>query len=540
MSTTVKLKKGLDRKIWQQMTPTPLANAAGHFMISSPTGYDKVALLIASASVHYLYNHLEDAWLTLPASGIAGTFAVGACGAFHQNGPTGTATAGTTTTITTNLTIPRSLAGSVIRITAGPNAGEERKILSNTIGANSVITVDTAFGTAITASSQYLLLTGRFYFFNAGTVAVGLKYYDRATNTWSAALSVTGLPTAWGTDGKLVAPYAFRRREKELNAVSATATTLVSPDTYSTDQHKLRIVRIISGTGIGQERTITSHTADTLTVDTAWSVTPDTTSVFVIEGNVSGMASSATGTTLVHTGKTWTVNQWAKSQVRIVEGTGVGQVRNITSNTADTLTVPAWGTNPDATSRYVIEPSDDYMFLMGNNAVTLYQYQISANTWSTLTPGVARAGAAATGFSANIPTNITNKIWLNENAYLNGRLIYSFRGGATATLDYYDIALNTWTNGLVYGNQTETFTSGSSYDVDGDNIYIIKEATGRAFRFNVPMNLLDPFSTLLYPQGAATVGDKLWTWSFIDGATEIKYIYNITHTSTAVNRVQII
>lgn len=540
MSTIVKLKKGLDRKIWQQMTPTPITNAAGHFTITAPTGRDKVALLIASVALHYLYNHLEDAWLALPASGIAGTFAAGACGVFHQNGPTGTATAGTTTTITTNLTIPRSLKGVMVRITAGPNAGEEREILSNTIGANSVITLKDPFGTAITASSQYLILSGRFYFFNAGTTAVGFKYYDRATNTWSVALSVAGLPTAWGTDGKLVAPYSARRRSTEQFVVSATATTLVSPMTYETDEHKTRLVRITSGTGIGQVRTITSHTSNTLTIDTAWSVTPDTTSVFVIEGKVSGMASSATGTTLVHTGKTWTVNQWAKSQVRIVEGTGVGQVRNITSNTADTLTVPAWGTNPDATSRYVIEPSDDYMFLMGNNAVTLYQYQISANTWSTLTPGVARAGAAATGFSANVPTNITDKAWLNENAYLNGRLIYSFRGGATATLDYYDIALNTWTNGLVYGNQTETFTSGSSYDVDGDNIYIIKEATGRAFRFNVPMNLLDPFSTLLYPQGAATVGDKLWTWSFVDGPTEIKYVYNLTHTSTAVNRVQII
>jgi hypothetical protein len=41
-------------------------------------------------------------------------------------------------------------------------------------------------------------------------------------------------------------------------------------------------VRITAGTGAGQERTIASNTANTLTVTTTWSVQPDTTSYFLI------------------------------------------------------------------------------------------------------------------------------------------------------------------------------------------------------------------------------------------------------------------
>ena len=50
-----------------------------------------------------------------------------------------------------------------------------------------------------------------------------------------------------------------------------------TPGTYST-----MIVRIIEGTGRGQERTIASNDASTLMITPNWSVGPDTSSVFVI------------------------------------------------------------------------------------------------------------------------------------------------------------------------------------------------------------------------------------------------------------------
>ena len=67
-----------------------------------------------------------------------------------------------------------------------------------------------------------------------------------------------------------------------------------------------------------------------------------------------GTVTSATGTTLTETSAGWTINEYSTYSVYIYSGTGKGQMRDITSNTADTLTVPTWDTNPDNTSKYFI------------------------------------------------------------------------------------------------------------------------------------------------------------------------------------------
>lgn len=467
MAITNSLRKVLDRKEWEMMTPSPVTNAAGCFTITDPSGEDKAVMHVAGASAIYRYDHNQDGWQSLPNSGIAGTFAAGACGSYHPYGASGTATAGSTTTITTNLTINRSMAGYKIRITAGPNAGVDKTILSNTWGANSVITVDSAYSTPITVSSVYLLLTGRYWFFNAGTSAVGFSYYDRALNTWTSR-SVTGLPTAWGTDARLCQTCSG------LGAAFATGT-----------------------------------------------------------------ATSATGTTLVNSAKNWATSQWVNYQIRITGGLGAGQVRTITANNATSVTVATWTTTPDSTSTYAIEGNEDYLYLLGNNAITMYRYSISGNSWTTLSPGVARGGAFATGGGANWISNVSDSNWTNENVIQNGRYIYSFRGGASAVLDRYDITTNSW-SALTYVPQVDTFTTGSCYDYDDDYIMIQKENTGRIFRFIIAENRLIPWSTLVYPNGTATVGDKMWTKTLTDGATSIKWVYTLGHTNTLLFRCMMI
>jgi hypothetical protein len=72
-----------------------------------------------------------------------------------------------------------------------------------------------------------------------------------------------------------------------------------------------------------------------------------------------GIATSATSSTLTDTaggvGSAWTASAWAGYKVRIIAGAGVGQVRTISDNTTDTLTVtPNWRKTPTTTSRYII------------------------------------------------------------------------------------------------------------------------------------------------------------------------------------------
>jgi RHS repeat-associated protein len=82
-----------------------------------------------------------------------------------------------------------------------------------------------------------------------------------------------------------------------------------------------------------------------------------------------------TATTLNDTTQTWTPNQYAGRTVQITGGTGAGQVRTITGNTATQLTLSKpWDSTPDASSTYAIltvrNPTDTYF------TDTAYQYDI--------------------------------------------------------------------------------------------------------------------------------------------------------------------
>ncbi|MCX8021407.1 MAG: putative Ig domain-containing protein [Syntrophorhabdaceae bacterium] len=69
-------------------------------------------------------------------------------------------------------------------------------------------------------------------------------------------------------------------------ASGATSTTLTDASkNWTVNELAGQKIMIKAGTGIGQERTILSNTANTITVATAWTVTPDTTSQYAILGN---------------------------------------------------------------------------------------------------------------------------------------------------------------------------------------------------------------------------------------------------------------
>lgn len=481
MAITNKLKKLLHRKSFEYCTPLPTNTTAGAFVCSDKYNIlpDSLAFAVTSASLIYRYDGDQDAWLGLPASGLAGTFSAGACGEFRALGAMGgaftqTATGGSTTTIITNDTIVRQLTGCRIRVVAGAGVGYDSTISHNTIGANSVLTVPVS-GVAFDATTQYQIFSGSLWMQSAGASS-GFGVYDLATNAWTAR-TATGL--TWGTDGVLV-------------------STIGSAGSFAT-----------------------------------------------------GTATAGASTTLTNAAKTWATNQWANYQIRITAGTGIGQIRTIASNTGTVITVSAaWAVTPDATSVYSIEGNDDYFYLLGNNAVTLYRYSVSANTWSTLSPGAARAGAMATGGTASwiagvsewdATTEAPTTFWSGGAGLVrqNGRYIYSFRGGATATLDVYDIAANTWISGVSYGNQFETFGAGSSaFDYNG-NIYIQKEATNRLFFFDVGRNVMKSLTTNNQTQGAAVSGRKMFLLYYTDTDT-VPFLYTLHHTRAELMRMILI
>lgn len=457
----------IHRKEPQFMTPAPVATAAGSFVITDIKEDDNVVMYVSNATNQFLYHNDEDGWVQVTSGALGGTFGAGACGHKSRWGNTLTANGGSTTTVTTSTAISGLAKGAVLRMLTGLNAGLERTVTDVliTVGGTNTFYLDSAFPNVVSSSDTFIVSTGRFYIFNAGTLsATSFRNYDPLTGVWTS-LSVTGLPASWGTDGKLVVTPSY--------------------DVYAT-----------------------------------------------------GTTTSATINTLTNSTKSWTVNQWSNYQVRITAGTGIGQVRTIASNTSTQLTVSTnWTLTPDGTSVYEITGNDDFMYLLGNGAVTMYRYSISSNSWTTLSPSVARSSAPNVGMSANWVPNTQAIGWDDENNIRNGRFIYSFRGNATSTLQRYDIALNTWAD-ITYAGQIETFSTGSSYAVMDKYIYIRKEATGRMFKFSVSGNYLEPLTTTLYPEGTAALGDKMWGVKYVEsGVVKLKWLYWLGNTNTITSRM---
>ena len=95
--------------------------------------------------------------------------------------------------------------------------------------------------------------------------------------------------------------------------------------------------------------------------------------VMAVGKQTSGSATSATNTTIVNSGASWTVDAYIGKCVIITSGTGLGQVRKITDNDGTSLTVDrAWDTNPVSGSAYMVA-DEAYM---GINATYLYYCRV--------------------------------------------------------------------------------------------------------------------------------------------------------------------
>jgi hypothetical protein len=477
MPTTNGNRKILDTKRWEFMTPAPVATGAGMFTVSS-RHYRQQQLYVTSNTVAYLYSPLEDAYTQVPSPALAGTFGAGACGVASavSTGSTAAVASLTATGGTTSTIITNQTLARDLR-------GFSVHILSGpNAGATLAISSNTIGANAvITVPTQ-------------GSAFTTSTVYRLMT------------PRFYVLGAGTLAAGSFKAYDFATNTwVSLSNTGL--PATIATDG------RLMS--------TPSWMDADYLSFAT-------------------GTATSGTATTLVNSAKTWTVSQWINAQIRIVSGTGAGQIRTITANDATSVTVATWTTNPDATSVYAISGNDDYLYFIGNNAVTMYRYSISGNTWTTLSPTAARAAAPSTGASGHWVWGSDDAAWTGESAILNGRRLYSFRAGASASLDYYDIPGNTWVSGLTYSPVTETVTTGTKWIYNGNFLYFQKDATGRWFRHNVVTSEQDGFSTMTYTQGAAVLGDTAFDITYTDGATKIVYLYMVLNTSTVVLRCMVI
>jgi hypothetical protein len=276
-------------------------------------------------------------------------------------------------------------------------------------------------------------------------------------------------------------------------ATSGSSTTLVdTTKNWRINQYQNCRVRIVSGTGEGNDVVITSNTATTLTV-ASWNVaTPDATSKYEIMDSYGIVTTGGGTTTVTDANKNFPTNYLAGKRIRYIAGTasssgGTTTVEvSVTSNTGTVITIPSLSSN-DITTFYAI-------------------YEIPARS-----------------------TGIDIK-WLFglSDVEKKGRWLISPRGGASNIFDIFDIPTSTWELTPFITPITTTLTTGSMYVYDGvDSYYFTKDATNRIYQLDLSKFQVEAATSIPYAHSTATLSNKFEIVKTVDGLT---YLYVMRHT----------
>lgn len=251
-------------------------------------------------------------------------------------------------------------------------------------------------------------------------------------------------------------------------------------------------VMITAGQGVGSSAIITANTATTITAPGL--AATDATSQYEIQSVtgplMSNTATAATTTTLTDTANTWSVNQFSPTasgvayQVRILSGSGAGQIGIITTNTANQLTVsPAFSAAPGVGATYIIEPAlrnlpASASMLQVNTTLTGGTATVKKSAASTVTQSLSIATAGA--FDP-IPLPAASVASLNNTGIIQGSLTlantlasvvsYTAQGLATVNKNKEDFERLRHQTDQTYRNVV-----GVSVDTEMSNLVVLQNA----------------------------------------------------------------
>ena len=381
------LTQQVDWPVWEWSRFAPAVSSAVSSTCAADnsdflqTEHGRYIYYLISSTQFVRYDTVTDMYqqLSSPAVAPTGFSSMKLCGAF---GPEGNVLAATSTTITVPAVTVQSLKGYDITIVSGTGAGQRRTIT----GVAEPVINDIGVVTAINNVLGALTLTD-------GTKAWVVNQFAGQT------VRITG--------------NAGVGQVRRVLSNSATVLTLGDTTQINKPWHNPAIFAPAVSATAGSQSEYRIET-QVLTVDSAWSVTPDSTSVFRIasgmvllaSNNTSapfftlqafdivtdtwyvlpsqtamlasvgtdlsierttenasiwarGVATGGSTTTLVDASHgvdyaAWTTDQWVGYWVYIFSGTGAGQIRQISANTGTTMTWVSTGTAPTSTSRYMI------------------------------------------------------------------------------------------------------------------------------------------------------------------------------------------
>lgn len=469
MATTNNNKKILDLKRWESCAVAPATTQGGSFIASSRC-HKQLQLYVRSSTEQYLYYPDEDSWTQIPSGSLTfGNGMAGTCGIYAKSLTVGTSGVNDYLHASSlDNTLNRLAQGYKILCTSGANAGQMRTVAR--FADPNRLYFDTPLPNNISITDTFKLYAPIFYLVSSASTVV--RAYIPCMSTW---VTLGNLPGNSTNDSRLVATPSMidgEFKSFETNtATSATSTTLVvSTKNWITNIWANRQVRITSGTGAGQIRTISSSNATTITVSSAFSITPDATSQFVIEGNDDYVYCITGNSNALIYRYSYSANTWTTRTSRAnTAGSG------LTGHWIHTAPDSAFWT-PSATSGTYL--GDRIYMFRGGNSNGLSYYSISTDTWfsSVQHTGVFNIGAGTKSVV------IDNDIYICPNA---GAYWYALKVDCETQLELRPVSYMPVTQGAAV-------TGDTAFDVfykDGSTviryIYILLNSSNLMYRMMI-------------------------------------------------------
>ena len=406
------MKRQLDQPVFEWMRFAP-AFTAPNALTSANDGSNRLIYYLAGQSF-YRYDTYSDSWQGLAPCPVSPNSTSGVVLKYSKTqGNRGWVLAASSNTITIGASRYDLFEGMKVRIVSGTGAGQERTISSisdSTIHAAGSVSYSVS-GTATIAqdaSKRWRVNQWRGYGFRitqgGGTNQVRKILLNSTDTIYLADTSLQGVDSFNNTPMSTVSPYSSPVGLAGVNAphyviessvVTVSSAWTVTPDSSSRFMIMGGGIWMMTGTGSASPSTATAY----------YDVATDTwhtkrghhfyvsavADVLIMEGigefggpTVSGTATSGGSRSLTNSSAAMTIDRWANYQLRITGGTGVGQYRRIVGNTATSFQFERnWDINPDSTSTYEVYPDSDKIWMAGNST-GLIQYSIDRDHW---TPG---------------------------------------------------------------------------------------------------------------------------------------------------------
>lgn len=420
MTLVSNLKKAVDLPVWEWTRFSPVAPTAGlscsctadNNIINETNG--RYIYYLLNATNYWRYDTFADSYMQLASPAQAPLTAStmrfeGALGYFNR------VLSATSTTLRTGLPTGKSAIGFKIRIVSGTGAGQERIITD----VSEPVIAD--FGVATAGATTSLTDTNKNWY---GSAAAS----DEAnTNAYTGST-----PNFNGWAGYVIRTIPFGTGPNQVRKILYNTNQAITIGDANINTYEPFSNNTWTAPAAG---TVYQIESSTITVDTAWDVTPDQTSRFIIRSGAvillsgaaatpfhtlqyycvlgdmwytlpamqsltlaaptdnslerttenstiwyRGQASAGTTTTLTDSDANWTKDEWVGYEVFIFSGTGRGQIAEITANTDTTLTFAAQSTAIDSTSRYEILGFDAGKSTGSNSYNTLAD---TGKSWTT-------------------------------------------------------------------------------------------------------------------------------------------------------------